>query len=169
VRPIVTALFAIVFFTVISAGFVYLAARALILKFDGAVAIAEVTDTPYIHHDGHSYAVRYRFQVPGSARWYEHEEPMLAGKPRASVRQDTWLAARKTGTIRVVYARHHPSLNLPEAASPLDGLLCTTTGAVIMGLLALGSVLAFRDQIRGRRRIRKKDGNQLGSPTDQRR
>jgi hypothetical protein len=40
-------LFAFVFFSVVAAEFVYLAVRALILKIDGAIAIAELTDTLY--------------------------------------------------------------------------------------------------------------------------
>ena len=119
------ALFGLALFTFVTIGFLCVIGRALILKYDGAVAVTKVTKTDYSSYVAHNsktvnspYSVQYRFQVPGSSRWYEHYEPMLVGQPVASVDKDTWLAAKKTGTIRVVYARFAPSFNLPGGSLP---------------------------------------------------
>ena len=42
--------------------------------------------------------------------------------------------------IRVVYAPFAPSPNLPEAASPLDGIVCPSIMAGLMGAFALASI-----------------------------
>ncbi len=145
-----------------SVGFMCIIARARVLRYGGEVAIAEVTDTPYIPRTSRSpnspYGVQYRFQVPGSDRWYQFPEPMLSGTPRATVSQDTWLEAKKTG--RVVYARHHPWLNLPEEATHLDGVVCPAIA---------GAVMTFsRWSLYGemRRRLRAGRPNSVGAERD---
>lgn len=152
------ALFGLALFTFVTIGFLCIIAQALILKYDGAVAVAKVTKTDYSSYVAHNsktvnspYSVQYRFQVPGSGRWYDHYEPMLTGKPVASVTKDTWLAAKKTGTIRVVYARFAPSINLPETAYPTDGIVCPAIAGTFSAGLAFACLWSFWQAIRGKK------------------
>jgi hypothetical protein len=115
--------------------------RALLLKFDGATVSAQVIETTETFRSMRSinspYAVQYHFQLPGSKRWYRHQEMMLKGEPAADVTKQTWDEAKRTGMIRVVYWRHNPNVNLAADPYSLNGILCPSVAATISAVVAL--------------------------------
>jgi hypothetical protein len=115
--------------------------RALLLKFDGEVATAQVIETDFMPRTKGSinspYSIQYHFQLPGSRRWYRHQEAMLIGEPAAKVTKKVWDEAKRSGTIRIVYWRHDPTVNLPQDQYALNGILCPSIAASISGILAI--------------------------------
>ncbi len=145
-----------ILFSVATVGFADLIVRAMLLKFDGATVLAQVLETTESLGSSRSinspYAVQYHFQLPGSNRWYRHQELMLVGDPAAEVTKDTWDEAKRTGLIRVMYWRHNPNVNLPADPYALNGILCPSIAGTICALLAFSYVRSFAKRVRDKHR-----------------
>jgi hypothetical protein len=157
-QPAISAVLGMVLFSAAFAGFAYLIVRAAVLKFDGAAVSArviETTESPRgMRSINSNYAVQYQFQLPGSNRWYMHQELMLTGRPVAEVTKSTWVEAKRTGLIRVIYWRHDPNVNLPAEPYALNGILCPSIGGIICALLAVSCGHTLAKRIRSKHETR---------------
>jgi hypothetical protein len=140
-------LIAALFFAILVLPFFTIIGRALLLKADGTTTTAVVLETAYRATSSRSvnspFLVQYEFHLPGSKKFYRFWEPMLAGDPAVDVTERVWKAAKRTGTISVVYWPGDPWINLPEDHSPLDGIICPGVAAATMALISLAYFLSY--------------------------
>jgi hypothetical protein len=122
-----------------------MARRALLLRFDGEPAVADVTatdDVRRVRRSGNSrYTIKYRFGVGDPPVWYTHTD-ILVGTENvcASLPRPAWEEAMRTGKVGVTYARSDPAINAPVDAGPMQGIWCPLIGFLSMAFMAVLSL-----------------------------